>query len=355
MAAWKRKGNMSHIQEKLTTGMLKRGYPQEFADSIFRQIEGFAEYGFPESHSASFALLAYASSWLKCHEPAAFLTALLNSQPMGFYSPSQLVQDARRHGVDVRAVDVQRSDWEAKLEPSTPMPAVRLGFNIVNGMAQEAAWRIEEARAIRPFDNMQDLALRAQLSRSDLQALAAANALEPLSGHRRQALWQAVASVPDKALLKHAAIEEEGVHLAAPTEAGNITSDYRALGLTLRRHPLALLRETLAKKKFLPAEMLNTFANGQFARGCGIVTLRQRPETAKGTMFLSLEDETGAVNVIVWPSLAEKQRKELLGASLLGVYGIWQCEQNVRSLVAKRLVDLSALLGQLATSSRDFC
>ena len=355
MAAWKRKGGLEKFEQRLVSGMLERGYDEEFARSIFKQIEGFAEYGFPESHSASFALLAYASAWLKCHEPEAFLAGLLNSQPMGFYSPSQLVQDAKRHGVEVRPVDVTTSDWEATLGPAGAGTAVRLGINLVKGLSQEAAWRIEEARAIEPFRNLQDLALRAQLTRTDMEALAAADALEALSGHRRQALWQAIASVPDKGLLKAAAIQEEHVELAAPSEGQSIIGDYATLGLSLRRHPLALLRERLLARRFLPAEVLNTFSNGQFARGCGIVTLRQRPETAKGTVFVTLEDETGQVNVIVWPQLVEMQRKELLGATLLGVYGIWQCEQSVRNLVAKRLVDLSPLLGRLSLHSRDFC
>jgi error-prone DNA polymerase len=356
MAAWKRKGGLEKFEDKLINGMLERDYTREFAESIFRQIQGFAEYGFPESHAASFALLAYASSWLKCHEPAAFLVALLNSQPMGFYSPSQLVQDAKRHDIEVRAIDACISGWDAALEPSTSnQPAVRLGLNLVRGLSREVAYRIEEARAIRPFSDLHDMASRAQLTRSELQTLAAANALESLAGHRRQALWQAVAGAPEPGLLKHAPIAEAEPQLAVPSEAEGIIGDYRSFGLTLGRHPLALLRPMLTKKQFLPAEVLNTFSNGQFARGCGIVTVRQRPETAKGTMFVTLEDETGVINVIVWPDLIEQQRKELLGASLLGVYGIWQCEQNVRHLVAKRLVDLSVWLGQLSTSSRNFC
>ncbi|MFC5473626.1 error-prone DNA polymerase [Paraherbaspirillum soli] len=355
MAAWKRKGGLEKFQGKLINGMLQRGYTEQFAASIYEQIQGFAEYGFPESHSASFALLAYASSWLKCHEPAAFLAALLNSQPMGFYSPSQLVQDARRHQIEVRPVDVCISNWEATLEPQKPsQAAVRLGLNNVQGMSREAARRIEQARSIRPFADLDDMAARAQLTRADLQVLAAANALEQLAGHRRQALWQAAVATPDKGILQYAPVREAEVTLAAPTEAQNIVADYQALGLTLGRHPLALLRPTLAKRRFLPAEVLNTFVTGQCARGCGIVTVRQRPETAKGTMFVTLEDETGPLNVIVWPRLVERQRQELLGSTLLGVYGIWQCESNVRSLVAKRLVDLSYLLGGLTTTSRDF-
>ena len=355
MAAWKRKGGLEKFEGKLIAGMLERGYTREFADSIFRQIQGFAEYGFPESHAASFALLAYVSSWLKCHEPAAFLAALLNSQPMGFYSPSQLVQDARRHGLEVRPVDVTVSDWEAALEPNgQAQPAVRLGLNLVRGLSREAGWRIEEARAIRPYADVHDLALRARLERVELQALAAANALLPLSGNRRQALWQALAGAPDKGLLRQAPLAEQAPALQAPSEGQEIMGDYRSLGLTLGRHPLTLLRERLTARRFMAAAVLHTYANGQFARGCGIVTVRQRPETANGTMFVTLEDETGLVNVIVWPALVEQQRRELLGASLLGVYGIWQSENEVRHLVAKRLVDLSAWLGRLATHSRDF-
>jgi error-prone DNA polymerase len=355
MAAWKRKGGLEKFEGKLIAGMLERGYTQEFADAIFRQIQGFAEYGFPESHAASFALLAYVSSWLKCHEPEAFLAALLNSQPMGFYAPSQLVQDARRHGVKVHPVDVMESGWDASLEHNgRTRPAVRLGLNLVRGLSREAGWRIEEARAIRPFTDLRDLALRARLERTELQALAAANALSALSGHRRQALWEAVAGAPDKGLLRQAGVAEPLPALAPPSEGQDILGDYRSLGLTLGRHPVALLRTRLEEKRFMPADVLHTYANGQFARGCGIVTVRQRPETANGTMFVTLEDETGLVNVIVWPTLVEQQRRELLGASLLGVYGIWQSEHGVQHLVAKRLVDLSAWLGKLNTHSRDF-
>lgn len=355
MAAWRRKGEMWKFQEKLRQGMEKKGYDPEFIRSIGQQIEGFAEYGFPESHAASFALLAYASSWLKCHEPAAFLAALLNSQPMGFYSPSQLVQDARRHGVEVRPVAVEWSSWEATLEPARgTQPAVRLGMNMVRGLAQQAAARIEAARAVRAFNDVPDLAARAQLTRHDLEMLAHANALARLAGNRRQALWHAVGSAADKGLLEDAPIREEAIALAAPSEGEDIVADYRALGLTLGRHPLALLRPLLTKQRFLPAEVLNTFADRQIARGCGIVTVRQRPMTANGTMFVTIEDETGPVNVIVWPALIEKFRKELLASHLLGVYGIWQCESNVRHLVGKRFVDLTPLLGKLLTRSRDF-
>jgi error-prone DNA polymerase len=357
MAAWKRKGGLEQYYERIVRGMLERGYDLAFAEAIFSQIQGFGEYGFPESHAASFALLAYASAWLKCHEPAAFLCALLNSQPMGFYSPSQLVQDARRHGIEVRAIDVTVSGWESALEErgAGEQPAVRLGLALVRGMSREAAARIEEARAIRAFASVADLARRAMQDRGDLQVLAAANALRPLAGHRREALWQAVGAVPDKDLLRPTTPIEEVPVLAAPSEGDEIVGDYRSQGLTLGRHPLALLRTQLLAKRFLPADVLADFADGQLARACGIVTVRQRPGTAKGVLFMTLEDETGNVNVIVWPDLVDKQRREVLGAPLLGVYGIWQRQGEIRHLVARRLVDMSHLLGRLHTPSRDFC
>ena len=357
MAAWKRKGGLEKYYGKIVDGMLKKGYTLAFAEAIFNQIKGFGEYGFPESHAASFALLAYASSWLKCHEPAAFLCALLNSQPMGFYSPSQLVQDARRHGIEVRAVDVAISGWDCSLEAGEAggQPAVRLGLSLQRGMRPEAAARIEEARAVRAFESVADLARRAGLDRHDLQVLAGANALAGLSGHRRQALWQAVGAVPDKDLLRPTTPIEDVPSLAAPSEGEELVGDYRSQGLTLGRHPLALLRARLLDQRFLPASQLNHFKQGQLARACGIVTVRQRPATAKGVLFVTIEDETGNVNVIVWPSLVDQQRREVLGASLLGVYGVWQREGDVRHLVAKRLVDMSHLMGRLDTSSRDFC
>ncbi|ELX10194.1 DNA-directed DNA polymerase III [Janthinobacterium sp. HH01] len=356
MAAWQRKGTLSEFEADLLAGMAARGYTEEFANSIVGQIRGFAEYGFPESHSSSFALLAYASSWLKCHEPAAFLAALLNSQPMGFYSRSALIQDTQRHGVEVRPVDVTISHWETSLEETTAglQPAVRLGLNNVKGLEQDAAWRIEEARAITPFRNTGDLAARANLNAGHMNALASASALSTLSGNRRQAMWQAAASVPDKGLLRPAEIVEDFVELESPGEAENVTADYRYLGFTLGRHPLSFLRDRLSAMRFIPSDVLQGFSNGQLARGCGIVTVRQRPSTAKGVVFITLEDEAGTVNVICWPTLVEKQRCEVMGAQLLGVYGIWQSESNVRHLVAKRLVDLTYLLGTLDTRSRDF-
>lgn len=362
MAAWRRKGGVDKFRAKLVGGLLARNYTAEFAQALFRQIEGFGEYGFPESHAASFALLAYASSWLKCHEPEAFLAALLNSQPMGFYAPAQLVQDARRHGVRVLPADVVHSGWEACLQdaPGAARPAVRLGLNLVKGLREDSARAIEQARARQPFADTADMARRAALPRQALDALAAADALRTLAGHRRLASWQAAASAQSRDLLREAVIvETETPALPAPSEGQAIAADYRSVGLTLGRHPLALLRPQLAARNFQTAAVLDTYPNRRLARACGIVTVRQRPQTAKGTIFVTLEDETGPINAVVRPELIERQRRELLGATLLGIYGTWQSIDGVRHLVAQRLVDLSSLLGQLsqdglAASSRNF-
>ncbi|MFY2992021.1 error-prone DNA polymerase [Achromobacter xylosoxidans] len=372
MAAWRRKGGVDKYRVKLVGGLLAHGYTLDFAQALFRQIEGFGEYGFPESHAASFALLAYASSWLKRHEPEAFLAALLNSQPMGFYAPAQLVQDARRHGVRVLPVDVTVSGWDAALEPAPAdapprrphphapspdeiRPAVRLGLSLIQGLHQDSARRIEAARAEAPFTSTGDLARRAALTRHDLNALAAGDALRTLAGHRRQASWEAAASVHSRDLLRDAAIHEtEMPQLTAPTENQTVAADYRSVGLTLRRHPVELLRPQLAARNFQPASVLNGYPDKRVARACGIVTVRQRPQTSKGVIFVTLEDETGPVNVVVRPELIERQRRELLGATLLGVYGSWQSVDGVRHLIAQRLVDLSELLGGLSTPSRNF-
>ncbi|WP_144154585.1 error-prone DNA polymerase [Paraburkholderia sp. BCC1885] len=357
MAAWKRKGGLEKYYDRIINGMLKNNYERSFAEAIFEQIKGFGEYGFPESHAAGFALLVYTSSWLKCHEPEAFLAGLLNSQPLGFYSPSQLVQDAQRHGVKVLPVDVTVSGWDSTLESieGAARPAVRLGLSLLRGMKDGAAERIENARAVRPFRNVHDLAHRAQLDRHDLQVLADANALVVLAGNRREALWHSVTAVPDKDMLAGAAVPDETPELGAPSEANEIVADYRAVGLTLGRHPLELLRPQLLANRLMPAATLYSYPNGRLARACGIVTVRQRPGTAKGVIFVTIEDETGNVNVIVWPALLERQRKEVLSASLLAVYGVWQCEGEVRHLVAQYLVDMSHLLNGLQSTSRDFC
>jgi error-prone DNA polymerase len=359
MAAWKRKGGVHKFYDRLVGGMLKNGYTREFADNIFHQIEGFGEYGFPESHAASFALLVYVSSWLKRHEPAAFLAALLNSQPMGFYGPSQLVQDAQRHGVLVLPVDVMTSDWDCTLVPIGPGAdvAVRLGLRQVSGLAQGAAQRIVATRVAAPFKSTEDLALRAGLHQGDLTALASADALLALSGHRRQQVWDASALRPAPGLLQGVPVDEDTLRLPPAAQAQEVVLDYATLGLTLRAHPLSLLRAQLSKMKLLTAEQMRHYPSGRLVRACGLVTMRQQPGTAKGVVFVTLEDESGSVNVIVWKSLRERQRPTLMRARLLAVYGVWQRDEasgTVCHVIAKHLVDLTHLLGELATSSRDF-
>ena len=357
MAAWKKKGGLEPFRERLLDGMRERGYPEEFATALYRQIEGFGDYGFPESHAASFALLAYVSAWLKRHEPAAFLLGLLNAQPMGFYSPSQLVQDARRHGVEVRPVDVMASDCECTLE-GDDLSSVRLGLQQVGGLAAAAGARIAAARGDAPFADLADLARRAQLGQGELDLLAGAGALAQLAGHRRQAAWAAAAVPLQRDLFAGIIVREEAVALAAPRESEEIVADYRSLGLTLGRHPLALLRARFAAKRYLPAGGLRERGDRAIVRCAGLVTCRQRPETASGVIFLTLEDETGCANVVVFKDLASRQRRLLLGSRLLGVAGQLQVEgageHAVVHLVAKRLFDHSELLGELVTASRDF-
>ena len=356
MAAWKRKGGLGPFHERLTGRMVAKGYTRDYAERIFKQIEGFGEYGFPESHAASFALLVYVSAWLKRHHPDAFLAALLNSQPMGFYAPAQLVRDAREHGVVVRPVDVSVSGWETALEGNTqPLREVRMGLSRISGLPEAAAQRIVAAREAAAFESPEDLSRRARLDAHQLGLLAQADALRSLSGHRHQAAW-AVAGIDTRAtpLLQATRTHELTAELSAPGAADTVLADYRSTGLSLTQHPVGLLRAELAAYQVQTAAVLRDYPSGRLARASGIVTHRQRPETAKGVVFVTLEDETGAVNVIVWPQLAEKQRRALLASSLLTVYGIWQREGEVRHLVARRLVDHSDLLQGLSTKSRNF-
>jgi error-prone DNA polymerase len=358
MASWKRHGSVNKFQEKIKAGMAANNYPSEFADSIYQQILGFGAYGFPESHSASFALLVYVSAWIKCHEPAIFLAALLNAQPLGFYSPSQLVQDAVRHGVVVLQPDVVHSDLQCTLVDPTNLgrqPPVRLGLTMISGLSSDAAKRIVEAReADGPFLNVEELSRRARLDQSDMRHLAAADALISLAGHRRQQVWEASALHRAPALLREAPVHEDLLALPCAPEGEEIVFDYASLGLTLRRHPLALLRAKLDQQGLLSAQALRTVKHGERTRACGIVTVRQQPPTAGGVVFVTLEDETGTVNVVVWKRLRDRQRQELLHSRLLAVHGVWQCEGDVRHLIAQHLRNLTPLLGRLATESRDF-
>jgi len=361
MAAWKRPGDLGKFHEKILDGMRARGYQDAFAESIFKQIKGFASYGFPESHAASFALLTYVSCWLKRHEPAAFLCALLNSQPLGFYTPAQLVQDARRHGVEVLPADVSFSDLDSRLTPEVlgddaalAQPAVRLGLRLVHGLADAAAERIVAARGAALFSDAQDLALRAALDQREMQLLAAADALSSLSGHRRQQVWQASALRSLPPLLRGSMPAEDELALPAAPEGEEVLWDYASLGLTLRSHPLALLRARLARRGLQSSAELQDWPSGRMVHSCGLVTVRQRPQTAKGTLFISLEDEAGSVQVIVWPDIYKAHRSTILAARLLVVHGRWQHENGVRHLLGQRFEDLTPWLGRLGVGSRDF-
>jgi error-prone DNA polymerase len=355
MAAWNRRGGLGGFEQRLIEGMRARGYSEEFAQRIFHQIQGFGEYGFPESHSASFALLVYVSAWLKHYEPAAFTAALLNSQPMGFYAPAQLVQDARRHGVEVRPVDVRHSDVDCTLERGAGgQPALRLGLRLVKGLSAEGAARVVRAREEGAFANVQDLAERARLDRGDLAALAAADALAGLAGHRHRARWDVAGVEPPTPLIERVRIAEGVPLLRAPKEGEEIVADYAHVGLTLRRHPVALLRERLTALGALSAAELHALPHGTQAFTIGLVITRQRPGSASGVTFVTLEDETGHVNLIVWRQVAERFRSALVGARLLGASGTLQREGEVLHLVVARLQDYSRLLGGLTTRARNF-
>ncbi|WP_407716112.1 DNA polymerase III subunit alpha [Comamonas testosteroni] len=387
MAAWKRKGGVHKFERPLIDGMVARGYRLEFAQAIFAQMLGFGEYGFPESHAYSFALLAYASAWLKRHEPAIFLQALLNAQPMGFYSPSQLVQDARRHGVRVLPVDVCYSHWHCTLEAplqairgvAQPQPAVRLGLNRVARLGKAAALRIEGEAAQAAWKDVSDLAVRARLDKADMEALAAADALRSLAGHRRQQMWDAAAKLSLPPIFAQAAIHEPRLELPQAAEGEEIMFDYAATGLSLRRHPLALLRPRLERHRLKTAAELRHMLPGQKVRACGIVTVRQRPPTANGTLFITLEDETGVINLVVWSQTFARWRSALLASRLLAVEGIWQRstapqleasesagdmpaaqtgqEPAVRHLVVMKARNVTRWLGRFAEvglNSRDF-
>jgi error-prone DNA polymerase len=355
MAAWKRKGSLVPFEQRLVEGMRARGYDEGFARQVFQQILGFGEYGFPESHAASFAFLVYVSAWLKHHEPAAFCCALLNSQPMGFYAPAQLVRDARAHGVLVFAVDVNASDLDSTLEPAAGRdPALRLGLDRVRGLSRDGAECLVAARAAGAFRDVGELARRARLPRRDLEALAAAGALAGLAGHRHLAAWQVLGIEPSLPLLPDAEYNEGIPLLRAPSEGEDIVADYRAVGLTLGRHPLALLRSQLDACGWMPAVDVLRLADGARVATGGIVLTRQRPGSASGVIFVTLEDETGHVNLVVWNRIADRHRKALLGARLLGVRGRLQREGDVLHVVVERLEDRSALLGTLAAPARNF-
>jgi len=357
MAAWARRGGMEHMRARLIDGMLERGYQRSFAEQIFEQIRGFGEYGFPESHAASFALLVYVSAWLKRHHPAAFTCALLNSQPMGFYQPAQLVQDARRHGVTVLPVDIRYSDWDCTLEGGNEnTPQLRLGLRLVKNLGQAAGERIGSARDERAWTSIQDLCARAQLDRRELAALAEAAALRGIAGHRHRARWEVAAAEKQPGdLLRGIARADEVTAIRPASEKDDLRADYAATGLTLGRHPVALIRDVLRRRRVRTAQQLLQLAHGTATRACGLVTMRQRPMTANGTIFLTLEDETGQVNVVVWQRLWQSRRNIVLNASLIAVDGVMESDGEVYHLIARQVHDFDGLMKGLQTRSRDFC
>ncbi|MFT7289236.1 MAG: error-prone DNA polymerase [Halieaceae bacterium] len=359
---WGRNSKLLSFEQKLTEGMRRRGYSEDYAKRLFEQIKGFGGYGFPESHSASFALLAYVSSWLKRHHPAAFYVGLLNSQPMGFYTPSQLIQDAKRHGVNVLPADVNHSDWDHQLLSDGSCGAgapIRLGLRLVKGLSGDGAARISAARQGAQFLQISDLRSRAALNRRDMEALVDADALASLSGHRHQARWQVMALEPARPLLEHEqyaqpAALDDAVALPAPSVAESVCADYHSTGLSLRAHPMALLRGQLPFSQCKQQRELEALGDGRFVRIAGLVTCRQRPGTASGVLFLTLEDETGNNNVVIWPGVQQQFRQALMKGQLLLIKGTLQKREGTTHIVAGALFDHSNALSGLGVKSRDF-
>jgi len=371
MATFRKVGTIHSFQDKLVEGMVARGYERDFAERCFKQIEGFGEYGFPESHAASFALLVYVSSWLKCHYPDVFCAAILNAQPMGFYAPAQLVRDAREHGVEVRPPDINASDWDATLEPRVHAPpasnedggrmAVRLGLRQIKGLHADAAERLMAARPSRGFDSVRDLWLRSRLTPAELERLAKADAFRSIGLDRRDALWAVrglggskrtmPASLP---LFAHAEgtgfQDEEEVRLPSMPLGEHVIEDYTHMRLSLKAHPLSFLRDGLAAARYMPSSALVRLRNDARINLAGLVLVRQRPGSAKGVIFATLEDEFGVANIIVWPPVFETYRKTVLGARILGVRGRVQKQGQVIHIVADHLEDLTHLLGSLSDS-----
>ncbi|SFR41401.1 DNA polymerase III, alpha subunit [Marinobacter daqiaonensis] len=359
MAAWKSHGDLTPFRDKLISGMLERGHDEDFAERLYQQICGFGGYGFPESHAASFALLVYVSAWIKRHHPAAFFCALLNSQPMGFYSPSQLVQDARRHGVMLLPADVNHSHWDYTLEG--PEQCLRVGLRQIRGLSQRSAEVLCQQRPSTGYRSVQELRQRTALPQRDLELLAGGNALEAVSGHRHQSYWQLLGHESEAALWVSENREDQDygaddstVRLPAPSEGQNILADYASQGLSLQRHPMALLREQGHLRHCLNARQLRTTESNRPVQVAGLVTGRQRPGTASGVTFVTLEDEFGNINVVVWLNTARQQRKPLLTSRLLHVKGIVEREGDIVHVMAGKLTDLSHLIQTLPVASRDF-
>jgi error-prone DNA polymerase len=372
MATFKRVGTIGALKDKFINGMIANGYQRAFAEASFSQIEGFGEYGFPESHAASFAILVYVSCWLKCYYPDVFAAALLNAQPMGFYAPAQIVRDAADHGVEVRPIDINHSDWDNVLEPGpeaakrlhqrhTGMQAdiksthaMRLGFRQAKGLKQEEMDQLV-ARRGRGYDSVRDVWLRSGLPASSIERLADLDAFRSLGLDRRDALWAVrglnrVGGQEDLPLFAraHDPTREPDFDLPPMALGEHVVEDYRTLGLSLKTHPTALLREEMAARRAVKSEKLSDIPNGQRVRVAGLVLVRQRPGTASGVIFMTLEDETGIANIVVWPKLFEQFRREVLGGRLIAIDGPVQSESDVIHVIAERVHDWTPLLGQLS-------
>ena len=374
MATFRRVGTIGNFNRKMVEGMVANGYEREFAEHCFRQIEGFGEYGFPESHAASFALLVYVSCWLKCHYPDVFCAAMLNSQPMGFYAPAQLIRDAREHGVEVRPADINHSDWHSTLEAdagSRPVNArhqsmtgimknthaVRLGLHQAKGFGEDDAIRLVRQRG-NGYASVRDLWMRSGLSRRALEKLADADCFGSVGLNRRDALWAVKTLDPLSAAERlplfatadqaHTLQDEPAVSLPAMPLGEQVISDYRSLSFSLREHPIRLFRHRLLVHGFVESVCLETIASGNTVRVAGLVLVRQRPGTAKGVVFETIEDETGVANIIIWRKVFEKYRSIILGSRCIGVRGKVQNEDGVIHVVAEHLEDLTPLLPTIA-------
>lgn len=352
MATFRSKGTIGELEEKMVSRMIKRGYEPEFAARCFNQIKGFGDYGFPESHAASFAHLVYVSSWIKCHYPDVFCVALLNSQPMGFYAPAQIVRDAREHGVIVRAADVNYSNWDNTLEPVGPDTfAVRLGLRQIDGVREDAAHRMMAERHT-PFADLADLKKRARVDAGTMRKLAAADAFRSMTLDRRQALWDARAlrDAPDLPLFAEKKDEGEEIRFDLPQMpvCEHVVADYQTTRLSLKAHPLSFLRKSMAKQGYTRTDELETMRNGQSLKLAGIVLIRQRPGSAKGVCFITVEDEKGVANLVVWPKVMEAYRKVIMQARVIDVRGIIQKSDDVIHVVAHHLTDRSDALARLS-------
>ena len=373
MATFKYTQGVGVYRERLIGGMTRRGYDPELAERVFKQIEGFGSYGFPESHAASFAHLAYASSWLKCHHPTVFAAALLNSQPMGFYAPAQIVHDAQNHDVEVRPLDINASDWDCTLEPETgsaDQHALRLGLRLASGLAEEEGRLVVKVRRSgngSPYGSVEEMARRTGISRKAIEALAEADAFKSLGASRRSAMWEAkvierdmppLLRLADNALSEPALIQEAAPALPAETAEQSVVLDYTATGLTLRQHPLALLRPVLLKQGFHDTQRLNTARLGSFIRLPGLVLMRQRPGTAKGIVFITLEDEFGIANLVIYPNIGERDRAAMFGSRLMVAEGriereTEQAEVPITHLICRKIIDRSELLRRLSVAHGD--